>query len=345
MNSSPAAEPNGERLNLLIVIVCYKVAELTVQCLHSIARQIRDVPRTHVCVCENGSGPDSVEQLRQAIVANGWEDWVTLQAISPNVGFTGGNNAALREAMRPQLSPKHFMLLNADTLLESNTLRTLFDEIERAPEIGIMGSSLVDDAGHLQVSCFRDHSPLSELLRGARMAFLNRICGRTSFELLPANDQTAYDWISFAAAIIRGKVFQDIGLLDEGYFLYFDDADFCRVARDAGWKIASCSAVRIVHLEGQSNAVPESTRQRKRRPRYYYVSRSRYFAKHYGVLGLWAANCAWSAGYLFAIAKMLLAKRPSGACKSEWRDIWTNAIAPIRRSNASLIPNESRIVL
>jgi len=344
MNDIPAASSGGG-VKLLIVIVCYKVVELTIQCLHSIAQQIEDVPGTRVFVVENGSGPESVKRLRESIAANGWSSWVSLQAVVPNVGFTGGNNAALREAMKWPIMPKYFMLLNADTVLEPGALKLLVGAMDEAPHVGIMGSSLFDGDGRMQVSCFRDHSPLSELLRGASTALLNRLFGRENFPLAPAPDRPFYDWVSFAAAVIRGSVFHDIGLLDEGYFLYFDDADFCRVARQAGWRIASCPDARIVHLEGQSNEVPESTRQLRRRPRYFYVSRSRYFAKHYGSLGLWAANIGWSIGHLIEFVKRLAIKGDSSACEAEWRDIWTNAWAPVRRSNASLIPRESRIVI
>jgi N-acetylglucosaminyl-diphospho-decaprenol L-rhamnosyltransferase len=320
------------------------VVELTIKCLHSIANQIHDVPGTRVCVCENGTGAESVEQLRQAIIANGWNDWASLQAISPNVGFTGGNNAVLREAMSWAAPPKYFLLLNADTILQPEALKHLYHAVEHAPHVGIMGTAIFGEDGRAQDSCFRDHSPLSEFLRGAGTAILNRFLWRKHFQLMPADGQLHYDWISFAAALIRSSVIRDIGYLDEGFFLYFDDADFCRVARKAGWMIGCCPEARIVHLEGQSNEVPENTRQLKRRPRYYYVSRARYFAKHYGAVGLWAANIAWSVGSLIAHLKRLARKR-APACEGEWKDIWTNALAPVRNSNASLIPEESRVIL
>jgi hypothetical protein len=75
------------------------------------------------------------------------------------------------------------------------------------------------------------------------------------------------------------------------------------------------------------------------------VSRARYFAKHWGTAGLWAANIAWSAGWLIGELKRLVSQRGPCACKAEWRDIWTNAWAPVRNSNASLVPKESHFVL
>jgi N-acetylglucosaminyl-diphospho-decaprenol L-rhamnosyltransferase len=344
MDHRTAAESSDGGPNLLIVIVCYRVAELTIACLRSIADQIHDVPGTRVFVCENGTGAESAEQLRQAIIAHGWSDWVSLRAISPNVGFTGGNNAILREAMSWAAPPKYFFLLNADTILQPDALKSLFSAIEHTPNVGVMGTTILGEDGQPQESCFRDHSPLSEFLRGAGTGLLNRFLWRKHFQLMPADGQLHYDWISFAAAVIRSSVIRDVGYLDEGYFLYYDDADFCRVARKSGWLIGFCPEARIIHLEGQSNEVPQSTRLLKRRPRYYYVSRARYFAKHYGAVGLWAANLAWSVGSIIAYAKWLVSKR-TPACEHEWNDIWTNAFAPIRNSNASLIPEESHAIL
>jgi N-acetylglucosaminyl-diphospho-decaprenol L-rhamnosyltransferase len=331
--------------NLLIVIVCYRVVELTIKCLHSIASQIQDVPGARVFVCENGTGPESVEQLRQCILANGWQPWVTLQAIEPNVGFTGGNNAVLREVIRSPSWPRYFLLLNADTELQPGALKSLYEAAERSPEVGVMGALMMGPGGQPQISCFRDHSPVSEFLRGAGSGIINRIFLRGPFQLAPPTGVTHYDWVSFACAMIRSDVVREVGILDEGFFLYYDDADYCRTARKAGWKIGCCKSARVVHFEGQSNELPAKALRRERKPRYYYVSRSRYFAKHIGAAGLWAANFAWTAGSVFAAIHRLISNRPGQACVGEWKDIWTNAWAPVRYSDASLSPKESRIIV
>jgi N-acetylglucosaminyl-diphospho-decaprenol L-rhamnosyltransferase len=332
-------------LNLLVVIVCYRVVELTIDCLRSLASQIHDIPGARVAVCENGTGPEAVEQLRSRIVANGWSDWVRLRAISPNVGFTGGNNAVLRDAMGAARPPKYFLLLNADTIGQPGALKELYESMERSPDVGIMGAHLVGLDGKPQVSCFRNHSALSEFLRGAASGRANRVFLRDNFQLAPPAGADEFDWVSFACAMIRSEAMRKIGLLDEGYFLYYDDADYCRMARKAGWKIGGCKTGRVVHLEGQSNDLPEKTRCQERKPRYYYVSRSRYFAKHLGAAGLWAANIGWTLGAALAAVRGFAGGRSSNTCEGEWTDIWTNAWAPVRKSNASLVPKESHVVV
>jgi len=335
----------ADGLNLLVVILCYRVVQLTIDCLKSLAGQIGDVPKTRVVVCENGTGRDAVEQLRSAIAENGWTDWVRLQAIYPNVGFTGGNNAVLREAMKSAVPPKYFLLLNADTIVQADALKNLFDAMESSKETGIMGPSMIGVDGKQQISCFRDHSVVSEFLRGAGSGRINRLFARESFQLAPPEGATQFDWVSFGCAMIRSDVFRQIGLLDEGYFLYYDDADFCRRARRAGSKTGRCDAARVVHLEGQSNEVPEKAIRLERKPRYYYVSRSRYFGKHIGRAGLWAANLAWCAGSAISAIARWMGGRGARPCEGEWKDIWTNAISPVRKSNASLVPEESHVVV
>lgn len=332
-------------LNVLVVILCYRVVELTVNCLKSIAPQIQDVPGMRVAICENGTGREAVEQLHSAIIANGWTDWVKLLAVSPNVGFTGGNNAVLRNAVSIAVPPRYVLLLNADTIVQPGALKALFDTFQASKDVGIMGPVMIGTDGNVQISCFRDHSPISEFLRGAGSGRINRLFSRGNFQLSPPAGASRFDWVSFACAMIRSEVLIEVGLLDEGYFLYYDDADYCRMARKAGWKIGYCREAQVMHLEGQSNELPEKARCLERKPRYYYVSRARYFAKHLGTAGLWAANIGWSAGSFLAAAGRLVAGRGANACRDEWKDIWTNAWSPVRKSNASLVPEESHVVV
>ena len=83
-------------MKLLVVILNYKVADLTINCLQSLSEQMRDIPGSEVVVVENGSGDDSGERLRQAIEAHKWDDWVELVALSQNLGYTRGNNLIVR---------------------------------------------------------------------------------------------------------------------------------------------------------------------------------------------------------------------------------------------------------
>jgi hypothetical protein len=93
--------------------------------------------------------------------------------------------------------------------------------------------------------------------------------------------------------MIRRQVLEEIGALDEGYFLYFEEADFCTRARAAGWSVWCVSRSRVVHREGAATGIRDASR---RRPEYWFDSRRRYFIKHFGVAGLLAADLLWAIG-------------------------------------------------
>src|SRR5215472_5218169 len=105
---------------LLVVIVNYRVAHLTIDCLRSVAAEIDRVPDTRVKVCENGTGDDSAERIAQAIEQNRWSSWCSLTVLDLNLGFTGGNNAILRPALQSSDKPQYVLLLNADTVVRPN---------------------------------------------------------------------------------------------------------------------------------------------------------------------------------------------------------------------------------
>lgn len=266
-------------MKLLVVIVNYRVAHLTIDCLHSIVPEIGRMPDTHVAICENGTGDDSAARIQKAIDDNGWGAWTSLTAISPNLGFTGGNNAVIRPALQSATPPQYILLLNADTVIRPSAFRALVDFMDQHREVGIAGSRLEDPDGTPQRSAFRFQSPLGEFEGALKLGFVTRLL-EPWVTAPPVRDRAcATDWVAGASMIIRREVFQQIGLLDEGYFTYFDDIDFCFNARKAGWPTWYVPASRVVHLVGQSTGVSEA--RPKRQPTYVFEARRRYLLKNH----------------------------------------------------------------
>jgi GT2 family glycosyltransferase len=265
-------------VKLLVVIVNYRVTDLTLDCLHSVAKEIGSVSDTHVAVCENGTGADSARRIRKAIEDNGWGSWCTLTALDINLGFTGGNNAILRPALQSTNKPVYFLLLNADTIVRPRALKALVDFLDQNPEVGIAGSRLENPDGTPQRSAFRFQSPLSEFEGNLKLGLVTRLLQR--WVVAPPVVDRTYDtdWVSGASMIIRREVFEQTGLLDEGYFTYFDDIDLCFNARKKGWSTWYVPTSRVVHLVGQSTGV---TDRPKRLPPYLFEARRRFFLKNY----------------------------------------------------------------
>jgi N-acetylglucosaminyl-diphospho-decaprenol L-rhamnosyltransferase len=278
------------RMKLLIVIVNYRVAKLTIDCLHSVAEEIGRVPGAHVAVCENGTGDDSAERIQKAIDDNGWKAWCTLTAISPNLGFTGGNNAILRPAMQSDDPPQYFLLLNADTIVRPNAFKGMVAFMDQHPDVGIAGCRLEEPDGTPQRSAFRFQSPASEFEANIKLGLVTWLL-KNWMVAPPPRDQTyETDWVSGASMIIRREVFRDIGLLDEGFYTYFDDIDFCFNARKAGWPTWYVPSIRVVHLVGQTTGV--TTKRRRRHPSYLFEARRRFFLKNYSALYAATADAA-----------------------------------------------------
>jgi hypothetical protein len=268
-------------VKLLVVIVNYRVAHLAIDCLHSLTEEIGRAPETHVAICENGTGDDSAQRIQKAIDDNGWASWCTLTALDVNLGFTGGNNVILRPAMQSADPPRYFLLLNADTVVRPNAIKALVEFMDQNPKVGIAGSRLEDPDGTPQCSAFRFQSLLGTLEGNMRLGFVSRLLSRWSVAPPVVNHPSETDWVAGASMIIRREVFRDNGLLDEGYYTYFDDIDFCYNARKKGWPTWYVPASRVVHLVGQSTGI---NRKPKRLPPYLLEARRRYFLKNHGAV-------------------------------------------------------------
>ncbi len=267
-------------MKLLVVIVSYRVAHLTIDCLRSVAEELHRVDGTQVAVCENGTGDDSAEKIQNTIDVNGWGDWCKLTILETNLGFTGGNNAILRPALASADPPEYFLLLNADTVVKPNALKALVEFMDENPRIGIAGSRLENPDGTAQCSAFRFLSPLGEFAGYSAIGAIASLLDRW-FVAPPVVDHACEtDWVSGASMLIRRKVLDDVGVLDDGYYTYFDDIDYCFNARKHGWPTWYVPSSRVVHLVGQTTGVKIS--QPKRVPSYVLDARRRYLLKNHG---------------------------------------------------------------
>lgn len=294
-----------------VVIVNYRTAVLAVDCLRALAAQTDDLGGGRVLVVDNASGDGSAEIIAAAIAEHGWSDWAEVLPEARNGGFAYGNNAGIRAALAAPRGPDFLLLLNPDTIARPGAIGALVAFMHDHPRAGIAGSRLENAAGGVDCSAHRDHSPLSELDDAARLGPLTRLLHRHAVSPPVRNEAHACDWVSGASLMIRREVIEAIGPMDEGYFLYFEEVDYCRRARDAGWSVWYVPASRVVHLEGASTGIRDAAR---RRPGYWYASRRRYFAKHYGIAGLLAADVLWALGrasYLLRRALRLGGQTPA----------------------------------
>jgi N-acetylglucosaminyl-diphospho-decaprenol L-rhamnosyltransferase len=295
--------------SLLVVIVNYRTPNLTIDCLRSLVDEVVALPGVQVVVTDNASGDDSIAQINAAITAEGWNGWVTFMPLDCNGGFAYGNNAAICPALAAAQPPDYVLLLNPDTVVHPGAIRTLLDFMHQHPEAGIAGSRLEDPDGTPQRSAFRFHSFLSELDGSFRIGLVSKLLDRWIVAPPVSDTPCETDWVAGASMMIRRQVFESAGLLDEGYFMYYEEMDFCLQSRRSGWTCWYVPESRVIHLVGQSSGVT-NMKQPKRLPQYVFDSRRRYFLKNHGWLYTALTDACWAVGFsLWKVRQTLQGKQ------------------------------------
>lgn len=284
---------------LAIVIVNYRTAGLTVECLRSIAAERTAVGGDaggglQVVVTDNASGDGSAETIAGAIEAAGWGAWCRLMPLERNGGFAYGNN----EGVVSGIKSEYVLLLNPDTVVRAGAIRALVEFADRHPEVGIFGARLEDPDGTPQCSAFRFPGVAAEFEAAARLGVVTRLLRRWQIAPPVRDERHRCDWVAGACMLVRREVWEQLGGMDEAYFMYFEEVDFCLRASRAGWPCWYVPAARVVHLVGQSSGVTDTKKPPKRRPAYWFESRRRYFRKNHGWVYAVAADVAWTAGHL-----------------------------------------------
>lgn len=303
-------------LKLVIIILNYKTPKLVQECLSSIATQIEGLS-ARVVVVDNASPDNSQEEIANTIKQNNWEAWCELKCSPRNAGFAAGNNLGIKS-----IKAEAYLLLNSDTVVKNDAISILIEKMDSSSELGIISCHLEGPHGEWQTKKFRFISPLSELILTANIGLLSKFFKCWQVPILE-NDNTPAEWVCFAAVLIRKSVFDKIGLLDEGYFMYYEDVDFCRRAQLNSIDIGVCEEAKIVHLIGaSSNANLSIPSRQKRRPAYYYKARNKYFKRYYR--NTFTANLFWLAGRIVSIIISPLRRSSQTSYEKDYLDIWTH---------------------
>jgi len=306
--SAVTPTPSCDRLR--IVILNYRTPELTIACLHSLIKEVHALPGTQVTVVDNDSADGSVEQIAAAIATENW-DWVTFLPQERNGGYAFGNNVAIRPALAEDNPPDYILLLNPDTVVRPGALQALVDFMDKTPEAGIAGSRLEEPDGTPQCSAFRFPNVWSELDSGLRLGLVTQLLNQRIVPILPVTEAIQQvDWVAGASMIVRRQVFETAGLMDEKYFLYFEEVDFCVAAKNAGWSCWYVPESRVVHYVGQSSGVTDTKRKPKRRPTYWFDSRRRFFVKNYGWSYAILSEIAWATGFMAWRMRQVIQRKP-----------------------------------
>lgn len=253
---------------LAIVIVSYNVRDDLARCLESLAQHPPATPH-EIVVVDNASTDGSAGMVR--------ERWPAVQVIAlpENRGFSAANNAGIRATA--ERASRLVLLLNSDTSVPEGAIDTLIDRFDAVPDVAIAGPRLVDAQGRPELSFGPMPGPFTEArqkrlgaayARGETRA-VRRVTALTSTERFP-------DWVTGACMLVSRVDAEKAGLLDERYFMYLEDADFCAAVRTLGWRVLFTPAATVVHLRGRSRA-----RAGEMVDRAYRSSQLAFYRKHH----------------------------------------------------------------
>jgi N-acetylglucosaminyl-diphospho-decaprenol L-rhamnosyltransferase len=296
-------------------VLNFRTPQMTLDCVRSLVPEL-DRERDELVVVDNHSEDGSAELLRKSFAEPGLAR-VRLIETERNGGFALGHNAAVRA-----IEADAYLLVNSDALFRAGAVATLWRRLDSDPRCAVVAPRLEESDGTPQTSCFRFHTPISEFVSAASTAPITRLLQRHEVPLPVRAEPESPDWTSFACVLVRGAALRAAGLLDESFFMYYEDVDLCRRLRRLGYTVASEPSARVVHRGGASSGVDAKETALRRRPRYFYASRVRYFRKHFGPLGPLAANLMWSAGRSISWARETFGRKAVHTVEHELLDRW-----------------------
>jgi N-acetylglucosaminyl-diphospho-decaprenol L-rhamnosyltransferase len=315
--------PEARALDIVVVIVSYRSAPLTIESLRSVAAEHRAGLKIRAVVVDNAS--DDLPEIARAVADNGWTDWVTLLAAPKNGGFAYGNNLGIQRAYA-DAAPSYVYLLNPDTRVHRDAIASLVRFMESHRDVGIAGSSFETGEGADWPIAFRFPSLLGELEHGLQLGIASRLLSRWVIARRMTGIPQPVDWICGASMMIRPEVLAATGGMDENYFLYYEEVDFCYRARQAGFSTWYVPESRVMHIGGQSTQVTTAAARSRRLPAYWFESRRRYFAVTVGIHQAMAIDLVAVFAFSLGRLKRLLLLRRQNANPCFIRDLIRHSV-------------------
>ena len=271
-------------ITLSIIIVNWNVKALLAKCLDSILQGSDDLS-LEIIVVDSASTDGSVSMIQAQYPT------VRVMAQQENIGFTRGNNLALAVAQG-----RYVLLLNPDTEIIGNMLQQMIAYLEAHPTVGIVGPHTLNTDGTTQSSRRRFPQVWTAFLEStwlqplAPKAWLDRYYINDS----PDRATLEVDWVQGHALMARRAVYDQIGGLDDGYVMFYEELDWCKRAKSAGWQVVYVGDAQVIHHGGKSTEQASA-----RKHILFNQSKIRYFRKHHGIVvavllrGFLLAMFAW----------------------------------------------------
>ena len=283
---------------LSVIIVNWNVRDLLRECLRSIEAGKGGLS-LEIIVVDSASSDDSVAMVRSEFPS------VHLIACTENVGFPRGNNLGLQEARGDYL-----LLLNPDTVIVDDALAVLVSYLQANPDVGVVGPQLLNLDGSVQSSRRRFPTAATGFFESTWLEGLAPGILRRYYALDLPDDATAdVDWLTGACIMVPRSPYEAVGGMDEGYFMYSEELDWCRRIKESGRRVVYYPAAQVIHHVGKSSEQAVTARHIN-----FNQAKLRYFRKYHGRFMVAVLRVFLLAGYAWQIAlesvKGLLGSKP-----------------------------------
>jgi GT2 family glycosyltransferase len=251
--------------DLSVIIINWNTRDLLIKCLRTLYDTVEELDY-EIIVVDNASTDDSLTVVREHFPQ------VRLVENDENVGFAKANNQAMDASQG-----RYMLLLNSDAFVTSGALEVLVHLADSNPQAGIVGAHLLNPNGSFQASHTAFPHLWQEFLILSSFGRILYGSWYPSHGPEEAKGPQVVDYVEGACLLVRREAYEDVGGLDEGYFMYAEEVDWCYVMQKNGWEVWYQPLARVTHLGGGS-----SQHRRPEREADLYRSRVRFFRKHYG---------------------------------------------------------------
>jgi N-acetylglucosaminyl-diphospho-decaprenol L-rhamnosyltransferase len=294
-------------IDTLIVTVNYKTSTLVTDLIASLTPDLTSLGHTHMVIVDNASGDDSVETINDYINDKNL-NWVTVIASENNAGYAAGNNLAVNSVLDKNVAIERVWFLNPDTKVKAGAGVELIKAMNKN-NLHIVGSRLEDADGTLQCSHFIFPGILSEFSSGLRLGVFDNLIKKYLVRTEPSSSPIQIDWLAGASFMVSNEYINKIGLMDDAYFLYFEELDFCLQGQRNNMPCWYIPSSKVYHAVGAATGISDHRKKAPRRPQYWFDSRRRFFLKNYGVLKLICCDLAFIMGYAIWLLRSKLTNK------------------------------------
>ena len=276
-----------------VIIVNYNVRDFLHQSLLSIQIALKGI-HSEIFVIDNASDDGSAEMVRRRFPR------IQLIANTANLGFAKANNIALKKARG-----KFLLLINPDTIVQEDTIRVMVEFLQNHPEVGLAGCKILNPDGSFQPACRRGFP--TPWVAFAKIFGLSRLFPKTKLfgTYLSMEETYPVDAVSGSFMMVRKEIFEQVGGLDESYFMYGEDLDWCYRIRQAGWRIFYVHSTQIIHYKGES-----TRRSSLDEIRTFYNAKHLFVEKHFQSSRIFNIALRLSIGLVSFAAFITFALRP-----------------------------------